>query len=64
MNRKDLRALILVGPTWENPVPDPLAVLHLDKQLCIQILVKCIKQLEKMFKGQLNFKAESRKQKS
>ena len=27
-NRKDLRALTLVGPIWENPVPDPLAVQH------------------------------------
>ena len=30
MNRKDLRALTLVGPTRENPVPDPLGVLHLE----------------------------------
>ena len=30
MNRKDLRALTLVGPTRENPVPDPLDVLHLE----------------------------------
>ena len=32
MNGKDLRALTLVGPTWDNPVLDPLAVLHLDKR--------------------------------
>ena len=31
MNRKDLQ--VLVGPTRQNPVPDPLAVLHLDSQL-------------------------------
>ena len=33
MNRKDLQALTLVGPTRNNPVLDPLAVLHLDNQL-------------------------------
>ena len=27
--KTDLQALTLVGPTRENPVPDPLAVLHL-----------------------------------
>ena len=27
LNRKDLRALTLVGPTRDNPVLDPLAVL-------------------------------------
>ena len=30
---KDLRALTLVGPTRENPVLNPLAVLHLDNCL-------------------------------
>ena len=35
VNRKVLQALTLVGPTRENPVPDPLAVLHLDNQLYI-----------------------------
>ena len=30
VNRKDLRALALVGPTRENSVSDPLAVQHLD----------------------------------
>ena len=29
VNRKDLRALTLVGPTRYNPILDPLAVLHL-----------------------------------
>ena len=29
----DLRTLTLVGPTRDNPVLDPLAVLHLDNQL-------------------------------
>ena len=29
-NRKDLQALILVGPTRDNWVLDPLAVLHLN----------------------------------
>ena len=33
MNRKDLRALTLVGPTRGNPVLDPLAALHLNNQL-------------------------------
>ena len=35
-NRKDLQALTLVGPTRENPVLDPLAVLHLDNWLCMK----------------------------
>ena len=35
LNRKDLRALTLVGPTRDNPVLDPLAVLHLYNQLFI-----------------------------
>ena len=30
VNRKDLSALTLVGLTWDNPVLDPLALLHLD----------------------------------
>ena len=30
MNRKDLRALTFVGPTRDDPVPDPLAITHLD----------------------------------
>ena len=30
VNRKDLQALTLVGPTRDNPVPNPLAVLHLN----------------------------------
>ena len=33
MNRIDLLALTLVGPAETSPVPDPLAVLHLDNQL-------------------------------
>ena len=32
---KYLEALTLVGPTRDNPVLDPLAVLHLDNQLFI-----------------------------
>ena len=32
-NRKDLEALTLSGPTRDNPVLDPLAVLHLDNRL-------------------------------
>ena len=35
VNRKDLRALTLVGPTRNNQVLEPLAVLHLDNQLYI-----------------------------
>ena len=38
VNRKDLRALTLMGLTWENPVPDPLAVKHLNNQLYIWIV--------------------------
>ena len=32
VNRRDLRVLTFAGPTRDNPVPDPLAVLHLDNQ--------------------------------
>ena len=39
MNRKDLRALTLVGPTRNNPVLDPLAELHLDNQQSIYAYV-------------------------
>ena len=35
VNRKDLRALTLVGPTRNNRILDPLAVLHLDNRLYI-----------------------------
>ena len=38
MNRKDLWALTLEGPTKENLVPDPLAVEHLDNRLYITII--------------------------
>ena len=37
MNRKDLQALTLVGPTRDNPELDPLAILHLYNQLYILI---------------------------
>ena len=30
VKRKSLRALTLVGPTWNNQLLDPLAALHLD----------------------------------
>ena len=30
VNKKDLRALTLVGPPWDNREIAPLAVLHLD----------------------------------
>ena len=33
VNRKYLQALALAGPTMKNPVPDPLAVLHLDNNV-------------------------------
>ena len=33
----DLWALTLVGPSEKNPVLDPLAVLHLDNQLLINV---------------------------
>ena len=32
VNKIDLQAITLVGPIREDPVPDPLAVLHLDIQ--------------------------------
>ena len=35
VNRTDLQALILVGPTDTSPVLDPLAVLLLDNRLCM-----------------------------
>ena len=35
VNRKDLRALTLVGPPRDNPEQDPLAVLHLHNRLCM-----------------------------
>ena len=43
VNRKDLRALTLVGPTRDNPIPyllvvlHPQDVLHLDNQLNIDL---------------------------
>ena len=40
MNRIDLQALTLAGPTGKNPVPDPLGVLHLDKQLFMKYFMK------------------------
>ena len=39
---KDLPALTLVGPTRNNPVLDPLAVLHLNNHLYISINFKLI----------------------
>ena len=30
LNRKDLQALTLVRPTRDNPVLDPIAVIHLN----------------------------------
>ena len=33
VNRKDLKALTLVGPPMDNPERDPLTVLHLDIRL-------------------------------
>ena len=33
MNRKDLPALTLVGPTSENQVQEPLVVQHLDNRI-------------------------------
>ena len=37
MGLKDLQALTLVGPTRENLLLEPLAVLHLDNQILITI---------------------------
>ena len=38
VNRIDLRALTLVGPTVTRLVLDPLAVISLDNRLCIYII--------------------------
>ena len=51
VNRKDLQALNLVGPTKDNPVQDPLAVLHLNNRLYIFVtwasfLVSCLNSIE------------------
>ena len=35
MNRRDLQALTFVGPPTDNPELDPLALLHLDNQVCM-----------------------------
>ena len=35
VNRKDIQALSLLEPNRQNPVPDPLDVLHLDNRLYI-----------------------------
>ena len=35
VNKRDLQALTLVGPTVKRPVPDPLAVLSINNQLCM-----------------------------
>ena len=35
VNRKGLRALTLVGPTWNNPNQDPRAAPHLINQLFV-----------------------------
>ena len=37
MNKTNLRDLTLVGPTRQDPVLDPQAVLHLNKQLFLPI---------------------------
>ena len=37
MKGKDQRPLTLVGPTRDNPVLDPQAVLHLDNRLYINL---------------------------
>ena len=39
VNRKDLQALTLMGPTRNNLVLDPLAVPHLDNRLYMCIVV-------------------------
>ena len=36
VNRVDIRALTLVGPTGASPILDPLAVLHLHNRLYIE----------------------------
>ena len=44
LNRIDLQALTLVGPSGTSPVLDSLAVLCLDNPLfiCLQILCLCL----------------------
>ena len=36
MQSEDLKGLTLVGPPWDNPETDPLAVLHLNNRLYIK----------------------------
>ena len=35
MNKKNLQALTLVGPTRQTTIPDTLTILHLNNQECI-----------------------------
>ena len=55
VNRKDLRAVTLVGPPRDNQEPDPLAAIHLDNQLdnrlYISAKIKNIKATKKVFKN-------------
>ena len=37
VNKKDLQDSTFVGLTWENPILDPLVVLHCDNQLYVMI---------------------------
>ena len=48
MNRKDLRALTLVGPTRNNPELDLLAVLHLINRLCMMAEIQTLEGGKKM----------------
>ena len=43
MNIKDLQAFTLVGPTWENLIYNPLAVLSLDSQVFINATMVVLK---------------------
>ena len=37
VNKNNSQALTLLGPTRENPVPDPLSAQHLDNRLSIYL---------------------------
>ena len=61
MNKKYLQALTPVGPNQNNPLLDPLAVLHLDSRLYRIPKTKLLKtkKFHKDFKSQV-FKNQNR----
>ena len=45
VNKSDVQALTLAGPTREDPVLDPLAVIHLDNQLYTKMKYLSLKKI-------------------